>query len=468
MVGHFHGDAVGGGEYEVRFAYANGGEAVDRGVPIAIEHAGGTAEVALDQEPKPGDLFKPLGRFQFDAAKPAKLTVLTGGTTGFVLVDGVQFIAVEDIPKEAAGGNAGAAEQIAALKESVKAMEKAKKDAEAALERRPLAMAPADRDEPGDQPIRVRGEPHQLGDEVPRGFLQVLYDGEGPPAIAEGESGRRELADWLASDARHLVARVTANRIWAGLFRDGIVRSVDNFGTLGEPPTHPALLDSLAADFIASGWSQKRMIRSLVNSRAYGMAVDPPPGASQPDPENRWLSHQNRRRLAAEEIRDSLLAAADSLDHATPGSPVAGLGEQAIANDAAQKGGISSDDRLCRSLYLPMVRSDMPPFLEIFNAANPDVATGQRPETTVPAQALYLMNADFAKNAAAQIAARASAEISADPANAIYRLVLGRPASDAEREDAQAFARSHPDGEKAGWAALAQAVFASTEFQFLE
>ena len=132
----------------------------------------------------------------------------------------------------------------------------------------PVAFAVHDSAKPGDMRITIRGNAHALGDEVPRGFVRVVSRNR-PASIPSGESGRRQLADWIASGDNPLTARVAVNRIWQRLFGEGIVRSVDYFGSRGETPTHPELLDALALRFVADGWSQKRLIRSLVLSRAY-------------------------------------------------------------------------------------------------------------------------------------------------------------------------------------------------------
>ncbi|MBL9151644.1 MAG: PSD1 domain-containing protein [Verrucomicrobiales bacterium] len=342
------------------------------------------------------------------------------------------------------------------------------------------AMAAQDRPaaEIADLAIRVRGEPGLTGPIEPRGFLQVAsLPGTARPDIAPGESGRRELAEWL-TDRRHpLTARVYVNRLWSQLFGTGLVSTLDNFGPQGEAPSHPELLDWLAVDFMEHGWSTKHTLRRIALSRAYRLAsptADHPRPAS--DPDGRLLTHQHRRRLPAESIRDALLVASENWESGSGGSPVSHLGEQAIANSSSQGGSAQTTSHRRRSLYLPMVRGDMPDFLEAFDMANPDVATGERAFTTVPGQSLLMMNAPFVREIAAAIAGRtldASPPGNTTAAIAdIYRKLLGRTPTDYESSHARAFlaeleAEESLDSHTA-LAILAKVLTGSTEFRFLE
>jgi hypothetical protein len=346
------------------------------------------------------------------------------------------------------------------------------------------AMAAQDR-EPADLvdlAIRVRGEPANLGAIVPRGFLQVAsLPGAARPAIAPGESGRRELAAWIASPDHPLTARVMVNRLWRHLFGAGLVRSLDNFGPQGDTPSHPELLDWLATDFVAHDWSVKRAIRQMVLSRTYRLAS---PGESTvlpaADPENRLLTHQNRRRLPAESIRDALLAAAGTLEPGPVESSVSHLGDQAIANSSSQSGSAQTGEQRHRSLYLPMVRGDMPDFLEMFDMANPDMVTGERPDTNVPGQALLMMNAPFVRAMASAsvtsiLDAAGTTEGRIDASGVIDRLylrLLGRAPSEYEASHARAFVAEleaeESLSEEDALARLSQTLIGSTEFRYLE
>ena len=180
-------------------------------------------------------------------------------------------------------------------------------------DRRPPTAMAAREGTPCDERIRIRGEVHNPGATVPRGFLQVLACG-GEPSVDRQHSGRLELAQWLTSEHNPLPARVAVNRIWHQLFGSGLVKSVDNFGVRGEPPSHPELLDYLARRFLASGGSTKALVRAIVASRVYRLSSQRSDAAMAADPDNRLLWRMNRRRLTPEQLRDGILAAAGQLD----------------------------------------------------------------------------------------------------------------------------------------------------------
>jgi hypothetical protein len=341
----------------------------------------------------------------------------------------------------------------------------------------PLALAVRDEDAPGDLRVHVRGDPHALGAPVPRGFLSALSARPAPP-IPPGRSGRLELADWLARPDNPLTARVFVNRAWMHLFGEGLVRTVDNFGAQGEPPTHPELLDELGVEFMEQGWSVKRLVRTVVLSRAYRMSSAGEDRAAGVDPENRLLWRANRRRLEAEALRDAVLAVAGRLDRTMGGSSVTGLGDQAVSNQ-----NVAADlptERLARrGVYLPVIRNALPTLFEVFDFADPDVSTGKRDATTVATQALYLMNSPFAREQAGAAADRLLALPEVDRLTALYRHAYGRAPTAAEAGRARAFlselrrelgdgALPSPRAEREAWQALCQAVFASTEFRFVE
>jgi hypothetical protein len=331
-----------------------------------------------------------------------------------------------------------------------------------------LAMAVCDEDRPANVPLSIRGNPHAPGPVVPRGFLQVAAPGAAPKVPAD-RSGRLELAAWLTAPDHPLTARVFVNRVWTHLFGEGLVRSVDNFGAQGERPTHRELLDDVAVRFMEDGWSVKRLVRALVLSRAYRMAVAENQGAARIDPENKLLWRANRRRLEAEVLRDTMLVVSGRLDRRMGGSAVATLGEFAINNGG--KGGITTDGNTRRSVYLPVLRGYLPPLFEVFDFADPDVSTGKRNATTVASQALYLMNSPFVMDQAREAARRLLAEAGEDGDRLalLYRRALGRVPAPAEREAVLRFLGGQADG--AGleaWAAVCQAVFGCTEFRFVE
>jgi hypothetical protein len=270
---------------------------------------------------------------------------------------------------------------------------------------------------------------------------------------------------------------VLVNRVWLHLFGEALVRSVDNFGVQGERPTHPELLDDLAVRFVQGGWSVKKLVRLLVLSRAYRMAGRHDARAARLDPENRLLWRANRRRLEAEVIRDGMLAVAGRLDRSLGGSSVANLGEVATSENSTAS--VSTDHLTRRSVYLPIIRNDLPAIFEVFDFANPDVSIGKRDATTVPTQALYLMNSPFVAEQSRATAARLLRLPAAERLPALYHLALGRNPNPQERASVKAFlresrrtSRSGPSGslpvQVRAWAAVCQAVFASTEFRFVE
>jgi hypothetical protein len=336
----------------------------------------------------------------------------------------------------------------------------------------PLVLAVRDEDRPIDIRVHRRGSPHSLGERVPRGFLRVAAFGPAP-RIGANRSGRRELADWLANRTNPLTARVMVNRVWLHLFGEGLVRSPDNFGVRGDRPTHPELLDDLAVDFMEHGWSVKRLVHTIMLSRAYRMAVVSNPQAAQVDPANRLLWRANRRRLEVEAIRDCMLAVAGRLNRTMGGSSVAHLGEQAVSNNNSGPG-LALDRLTRRSVYLPVIRNELPTIFEVFDFADPDVTTGRRDATTVATQALYLMNSPFALAQARAAAERLLALPEAARLTTLYRRAFGRPPTAREARRVRAFLGDYRRGpssaraEKAAWTAVCQAVFGSTEVRFVE
>jgi len=478
------------GMYEVRLSYTpNAGRA--NNVPITIRHADGKSEVTLDQTRKPpiDNLFAAVGCFRFEANKPASLTISTTGTVGHVIVDAVRLVEVDGDGKPVASATAPESEavkraeaNVATLKAKLASLDEQiethEKNAPPPL---PKAIAVDELKEIGDCELCIRGESGNRGEKIQRGFIQVALAHE-PPMIPAATSGRRELADWIASPQHPLTARVIVNRVWYHLLGEGIVRSVDNFGELGERPTHPELLDYLAARFVTSisdqgfSWSIKRLVREIVLSRTYQMSSDHDEAAWQADPENRLLWHANRRRLPAEAIRDSMLAISGQLDLSPGGSPVEGLGVL-VTNNSADAKSYESKESQRRSLYLPIIRNELPASLTVFDFADPDLVVGKRPVTNVPAQALLMMNSPFVMNCAEQTAKQLLAVAGRTPeqlATEAYRVTLSRAPSSSEVERALAFLQPGADVTDEDQdvttkriAQLVHVLFASTEFRML-
>jgi hypothetical protein len=299
-----------------------------------------------------------------------------------------------------------------------------------------------------DTEVRVRGEAEKLGPVVPRGFLSVVPIAD-VPRINPSQSGRLELALWITSEKNPLTPRVMANRVWHHLFGNGLVQSVDNFGVTGDVPSHPELLDYLAARFVREGWSLKKLVRSVVLSRTYTLASDLSESNFAVDPANRLIWRHSPRRLSAEEIRDATLAAAGKLDLSRPeGSPAKDLKVIEMANNGPAARGIAeqASKSTLRSLYLPLLRGVTPTSLEVFDFAEQGMVTGSRDTTTVATQALYLMNDPFVRRQSLALAERLLEQSGlgfADRIDRAYRLTIGRPASAAEIERARNYLASY-------------------------
>ena len=294
-----------------------------------------------------------------------------------------------------------------------------------------------------DTAVRLRGEAEKLGPVVPRGFL-TTFAVPGAPAVNATGSGRRELADWLVSPNNPLTARVAVNRVWGYLFGRGLVNTPDNFGVMGDTPSHPELLDHLAGRFVRDGWSLKRLVRALVFARAYGLSSDVTPAHRAADPGNVLLWRHTPRRLEAEELRDAVLASAGTLDRTRPeGSPARALKMIEMRDNGPEAKTVheAADKSRVRSVYLPLLRGVTPKALEVFDPADQTLVTAKRDTTTVPGQALFLLNSPFVRRQSLALADRLLAEKGedADRVKAAYRLTLGRAPSTAEVERALGF-----------------------------
>jgi cytochrome c553 len=296
----------------------------------------------------------------------------------------------------------------------------------------------------GGTEVRVRGEAEKLGPAVSRGFL-TAFDVPGAPQVSPSQSGRLELAAWLTSPKNPLTARVIVNRAWQHLFGQGIVTTVDNFGATGDRPSHPELLDHLASRFIRDGWSVKRLVRTIVLTRAYQLGADAPAGQRAIDPANRLVWRHNPRRLDAEEMRDAMLAAAGALNRQRPaGSPVMNLKMVEILDNGREAKSVreQADRSTYRSVYLPLLRGVTPHALEAFDPVEQTLVTGSRDATTVASQALYLLNSPFVRRQSLVLGERLLTAPGPDAAGRVdraYRIALGRPASRKEVERALAY-----------------------------
>ncbi|MBL9117850.1 MAG: DUF1553 domain-containing protein [Verrucomicrobiaceae bacterium] len=453
----FRGALPESGIYEVRVSLP-GKANCDRKVPVTVEAKDKVHEVVVDQTRKPvvGGLFVPLGRYFFEKGGRANVIIRTDGTKGYVIVDAVQFVSERDLEREATAlamaDGKGTGDPLLMMDSASLTKELNKQIDD--LKDESLVMAPRDFRDAGDVNLRVRGEVGQLGPLVPRNFPAVLHEGSAPK-IKAGSSGRDQLAEWLVGPGNALLDRVVVNRVWAQLFGRGIVATVDNFGAQGQKPDHPELLDYLALKFRKSGGSLKTLIRELVLSRTYRLASEGTGPRVSADPENRLFARHVLRRLTAEEIRDSMLALSGELNLAQPGATALRFGEDL---DDAMK----LDDFIHRSVYLPVARNNQLPEMEIFDAANPEMTAGERPLTTVPTQALYLLNGANLKSRAKILGERAY--LQEDGVKWLYQTILGR---DEDRKGRVFVEEPGVDREKS-MKDLAHVLLASTEFLFLE
>lgn len=320
-----------------------------------------------------------------------------------------------------------------------------------------------------DEYLLVRGNPRTPADPCPRGYLQAL---EPPAAPASGPLSRLELAYKLVDPANPLTSRVIVNRIWQHLFGRGLVASVDNFGTLGELPTHPELLDWLAARFMAEGWSIKRLVRELVLSSSYRMSSGP---AQAADAENLLWHRMPLRRLEAEAIRDSLLAVSGRLDRRMggPSVPVYLTPFMSGRGRPDHSGPLDGNGR--RSIYLAVRRNFLNPLLLAFDAPAPMSTVGRRNVSNVPAQALALLNNAFVVQQAQQWADQALAQgvPAAELVRQLYETAFARAPDPEEQAAALEFVRVQAAayGEaqaRRAWADLCHVLFNAKEFVFVE
>jgi len=327
----------------------------------------------------------------------------------------------------------------------------------------PMTLAVSEGGVPGglfpeiqDVPIHIRGRYTRLGPIVPRRI--PLFFAGGPPVPITSGSGRRQLATWVASGDNPLTARVIVNRVWQWHFGAGLVSTPNNFGLLSEPPSHPALLDSLAASFIREGWSLKNLHRKIMLSATYRQSGQTSREQFNKDPDNRWLSRYTPHRLEAEAIRDAMLFASARLD--------------------SRAGGPAQDDLRTsrRSLYIQTARWDRGNYSTLFDAANPDSSVEARSVSTVAPQALFLMNSKFLLEQATHLAERLVREVptGAPDVNVVrirrvYRLLFGRPPSEEELAVAQEVIRQD-DGSSlnAHWIDLAHVLLCSNEFVYID
>jgi cytochrome c553 len=318
--------------------------------------------------------------------------------------------------------------------------------------------------EPGDLPVFIRGDHRSLGETVPRTIPRVF-------AIDDEEfevtgSGRLELARWLTRPDHPLTARVMANRIWQHLFGRGVVATPSNLGRLGQPPTHPELLDYLAVRFVQSGWSVKSLIREIMTSRAYQQASLSTPENVSRDPDNRWFGRMNRKRLDAEALMDTLAWHSDRVKRSGQDAP----GWKLVLSG--------------RTLFGEFTRDKPQTTLDLFDGANPDLLVPDRPDSTSAPQALFMLNNETVLSTAATLAKKTIAEFDDEQHRiaSLYERLFGRPPTDEEQSVAAQIIRQSRETRqqliatgqkgvelKAGpWEDLCVALICSNEFMYVD
>jgi hypothetical protein len=353
-------------------------------------------------------------------------------------------------------------QQVRSLREEI---ERLKKEAPPEPE-----MAYAVREaEPVAQHVFIRGNHESQGDAVEKQFPVILAGSDQEP-ITHG-SGRLELARWLVSESNPLPSRVMVNRIWQWQFGQALVRTPNNFGLMGEKPTHPELLDYLARQFMSHGWSIKQMHRQILLSSTYRMSSRVSEATWQKDPANRLWSRFERRRLTVEELRDSLLALDGSLDLTMGGTLVEKLDSYGFENAY-----LHPDKTTRRTVYLPLYRNKMPSLLTLFDFADPSASAGERPRTTIAPQGLYFMNSEFIDSRSRDLAKRLLESESEDDASCVaraYLLALGRRAKPEEVQDMLEYVAGYPvsagvtDARLERWQSLWRVLLTSNEFNYL-
>ncbi len=453
----FSPDIPEAGLYEVRVSYTTGTNRATN-VPVTVDGADGPQTVKVNQRRPPpgGDPFMAIGRFRFERGMGAVVTISNEGTNGHVIVDGLQLVLAKDVPK--AGGASPSDPARVALQARVKAL---REDLKALDKRAPPApnkvMSVRESKDPRDGHVHIRGGVRNFGPKVPRGFVTVCSDA--PARIPAEQSGRLQLARWLSDPKHPLTGRVYVNRIWQHLMGVGLVRTPDNFGVMGERPSHPELLDWLAARFVKDGWSTRALITLIVQSRAYQARVAT---ADPSDPGNRMLAQAHLRRLDAEAIRDAILSVSGRLDLEMGGLTIRKLTQYDY--------GYEFDTRR-RSVYVPWLRNAMLELFEVFDVANPNLVTGRRNVSETSPQSLYLLNSPWVIRQAEHAAKRLLSEDTQDRDRRIeraYELALGRPPYPEERRLARAYLDQSGATESDSWSDLFHSLFACIDFRYLK
>lgn len=452
------------GRYEVRLAYTPGDNR-SPAVPVTIFSAEGEKTVTVNQQQRPpiDGLWISLGQYRFEVNGQGFVIVSTNETSGHVVVDGAQFLPAEALENETKPRETPITsnpEAEARLTDELKTLKKQLKDLEVAAPPRPKYMSVQEQPQITDLKIHIRGTVHHLGDVVPRGFLAVASpESCVPPSTSQ--SGRKELGEWLASPKNPLPSRVMSNRIWLWLFGQGLSRTPDNFGTTGDLPSHPELLDYLSLRMIEHRWSIKETVREIVQSHTYRQSSATTDAQHALDPENRWLAHQNRKRLDAECLLDAILTISGERDDSLYNSLIRpGLTEDYGYQHQSSR----------RAIYWPVFRNALPALFEVFDFADPSLPASNRSVSTVAPQALFFLNDPWVQSEVRAAAEHLLAETSPDVEthiHQVYRLTLGRLPTPTETRLVREVLTSNNETVSA-WTMVVQALLSSIDFRYVE
>ncbi len=387
------------------------------------------------------------------------------GAVYTALTDAKGFLALP--AKDADVFDAEALSQIAAMNKEVTDLTASQPDL-------PALMSVEDADIVRTLPVHIRGSYLTLGNPIERGFPKVMQTSATSPVFPVKNSGRLELARWMASSEHPLTARVLVNRVWRWHFGAGLVNSTDNFGVLGSTPSHPEMLDWLARTFIENGWSIKDLHRRIMKSATYQQASSLPAlTAGQPDPrlidpENRLLWRANIQRLEAEQIRDAMLATSGWLNTEIGGKTVPLRNKDYVFNHTSKDATTYESAR--RALYLPIIRNHLYDMLEQFDYPDTSTPNGNRNSTVIAPQALIMMNAPVVMESASRLATRLKTVSSEEQrVQHAYELLYGRPPTEREKSESLTLLQdlSTAENTQQAWALFCQTLLAANEFIYL-
>ena len=469
------------GRYEVRLSYTHGTNRASNAW-VRVFSADGEKDIRIDQRsagPIDG-LWISLGNYRFEKDGQGFVLLTNAEADGHVIADAVQFlpleaqrIAVKTIPSSNDSPKSSPAPD---MKTKLADMKTQMKQFESMLQNQPKAMGLENASKPQDIPIHIRGNVHTLGEMVPRGFLQLAkasmpVSNEDSTSQAPKGPNRLDLAIWLTHPQQALFARVSTNRIWYWFMREGLVDTVDNFGTTGNAPSHPELLDRLASKWMQSGWSSKKLIREIVCSDAYRRSSRMSEHGKQKDPEGRYYGWAKRKRIDAESLRDAMLVASGRIRWE--------MGGKRFGDSLDNDYGYHHADT-CRSLYLPAFRNAMNDLLAAFDMADPSVSIGKRNATTVPQQALVMLNHPLVIDMARSMAKDWKTRLENEPTawDQLGETMWGRPLHAKEKQmlveyvnDAASTSAS-PTGElridEARLALMIQSMVGALDFRYLD